>query len=243
MQAFKLNIAVHKWLSLIVGLQLLIWLATGLYFNLMDHSKATGNAFRVHAHHEGNLPSFDLVATSELQSEPPLELKLVWLLQQPYYHLIYERGQHNYQSRHSTLFDATTGKQHALTAQQVFTLAQDSYSGTGKLNTPVLAEPPFSDYVGQQNSMWMVAVDDEVNTTIYMDAVTGQVLRHANDDSRLKDLMMKLHFMDYGNSGGFNHWLIIVFAIATLILSSTGVIWLVQQYRKGALKFSRRKKR
>ena len=84
--------------------------------------------------------------------------------------------------------------------------------------------------------MWQVAVEDENNTTIYLDSITGQVLRHANDDFRLKDLMMKLHFMDYGNSGGFNHWLIIAFAFATLFLSITGVTWLIQQYRSGLLK-------
>lgn len=76
--------------------------------------------------------------------------------------------------------------------------------------------------------MWQVQAQDDNNTSIYLDAVTGQVLRHANDDFRLKDLMFKLHFMDYGNTGGFNHWLIICFAIATLLLSITGVTWLVQ---------------
>ena len=36
----------HKWLSLLVGLQLLVWLGTGLYFNLMDHQKASGNQYK-----------------------------------------------------------------------------------------------------------------------------------------------------------------------------------------------------
>ena len=38
---------IHKWLSLLVGLQLLIWLGTGLYFNLMDPVEASGNEYRV----------------------------------------------------------------------------------------------------------------------------------------------------------------------------------------------------
>ena len=33
----------HKWLSLVVFIQLFIWLGTGLFFNLMDHDKARGN--------------------------------------------------------------------------------------------------------------------------------------------------------------------------------------------------------
>ena len=31
---------IHKWLSLLVGLQLLIWIGSGLFFNLMDHDKS-----------------------------------------------------------------------------------------------------------------------------------------------------------------------------------------------------------
>ena len=236
MRLFKLNTTIHKWLSLFVGLQLLIWLGTGLYFNLMDHSKASGNELRVHSHHEGSITGFDLFPIKDITSNAPQEVNLIWVLHQPYYHFVFDKGQHSYQERHSKLFDAVTGKPFNLSEEQVLTLAKNSYSGQGKLTTPVLSQPPFSDHVRQQNPMWQVAVEDENNTTIYLDSITGQVLRHANDDFRLKDLMMKLHFMDYGNSGGFNHWLIIAFAFATLFLSITGVTWLIQQYRSGLLK-------
>lgn len=238
MQGNKLNTSVHKWLSLIVGLQLIVWLGTGLYFNLMDHRKASGNERRVVAHQRGNVADFNLMPVSHIQSRSPLEVKLIWVLHQPYYHFIFDRGQHSYQKRDSALFDAVTGKQITLSQKQILTLAQSSYSGTGQLASAVLTQPPFSDHVRQQNPMWVVAVGDENNTTIYLDSITGQILRHANDDFRLKDLMMTLHFMDYGNSGGFNHWWIIAFAFATLLLSITGITWLIQQYQNGLLKLS-----
>ena len=238
MRLYKLNTSVHKWLSLIVGLQLLVWLGTGLYFNLMDHTKASGNEFRVHSHHDGNIADFNLIPVSEINSESPLEVKLIWVLHRPYYHFIYEKGQHSYQKQESKLFDATTGKRFNLSKEQILTLALNSYSGSGDLTTPVLTQPPFSDYVSQQNLMWQVDVKDENSTTVYLDSTTGQILRHANDDFRLKDLMMMLHFMDYGKSGGFNHWWIIALAFATLFLSITGVTWLIQQYQNGLLKLS-----
>ena len=238
MRLYKLNTSVHKWLSLIVGLQLLIWLGTGLYFNLMDHSKASGNEFRVHSHNVGNIADFNLIPVSEVNSDSPLEIKLIWVLDQPYYHFIFEKGQHSYQKQHSKLFDAITGKQFNLSEKQILTLARNSYSGLGQLTNPVLMQPPFSDYVRQRNPMWQVAVRDENNTTIYLDSITGQILRHANDDFRLKELMMKLHFMDYGSSGGFNHWWIIAFAFATLFLSITGITWLIQKYKNGLLKLN-----
>ena len=83
MRLFKLNTSVHKWLSLVVGLQLLIWLGTGLYFNLMDHNKASGNELRVHSHHEGNITDFIFTPIKDITSEAPQEVKLIWILHQP----------------------------------------------------------------------------------------------------------------------------------------------------------------
>ena len=245
MQLFKLNTSLHKWLSLLIGVQLLIWLGTGLYFNLMDSDKARGNEFRQSYSQKGNLADFELIKLDKVSEDIALEVNLIWILHQPYYHAIYEQGEHSYQKYHAKVFDAVTGQPFELSKQQALMIAQNTYSGDGQLAMPMLVQPLIADYVRQQNPMWQVAVNDENNTTIYLDGLTGKVLRHVNDDSRLKDLMMKLHFMDYGNSGGFNHWLIIAFAIGCLLLSITGVTWLVQLYQNGLLsiKWSRKSHR
>ncbi|MDN3651848.1 2Fe-2S iron-sulfur cluster-binding protein [Thalassotalea ponticola] len=238
MSLIKSTKTVHKWLSLVVGVQLIIWLATGVYFNLSDHHKAGGHEYRAHSHSEQRLSAFELTPITAIASKQPISVKLIWVLERPYYYFVYQMGEHNYQKKHAELFDAVTGEPFSLSASQALMIAQQSYSGPGQLNQAELVQPPFDDYVAQQNPLWKVDVADDNNTTIYLDAVTGQVLRHANDDFRLNDLMLKLHFMDYGNSGGFNHWLIICFAIFTLLLSITGGIWLIQQYQNGLLKLS-----
>ena len=33
----------HKWAAVLVGIQFMIWLGSGLYFNFMDHKKAAGH--------------------------------------------------------------------------------------------------------------------------------------------------------------------------------------------------------
>ena len=248
----KSSKTLHKWLSLFVGVQLIIWLATGVYFNLMDHHKAGGHEYRVHSHSEERLSAFELspvslvgrtsLSNTSMGSKQPISVKLIWILEHPYYHFVYQAGQHSYQKSHSELFDAVSGEPFQLSSTQALNIAQQSYSGSGEFMKAELTQPPFDDYLAQKNPMWKVEVIDENNTTIYLDGVTGKVIRHANDDLRLKELMMKLHFMDYGSSGGFNHWWIIAFAIATLLLSITGVIWLIQQYQNGLLKLSWRQK-
>ena len=235
MRWFKFNISLHKWLSLVVGIQLLIWIGTGLYFNLMDHKKASGNTQRVHVEHEVGVLDSRFFPLSDLQTQAPIEVDLLWILNRPYYQLVYEKGEHSYQVRRSQLFDAISGAPFTLNKNQALTIARRSYSGMGVLSEARFLQPPFSDDVKQQNPLWQIKANDKYNTVIYLDGVNGRVARHVTDDVRLKDLMMKLHFMDYFNTGGFNHWLIIVFALGTLILSVTGVTWLIKQWQSGQI--------
>lgn len=262
MASFKRKAAwVHKWISLLVGAQLLIWLVTGLYFNLMDAEKASGNELRAAkpshlAIKETNrrdafflkmLPVKELALEerSSHPTEPLKKIELVWVLEHPYYHVISRQGPHAYQPRSSLLFDAVSGDRTALTPAQIAQIAESSYTGDSALGRPELLQPPFSDYAAQQNPMWKVSANDKNNTAIYLDSVTGQVIKHVNDDARLKALMFKLHFMDYGlhfmdydSTGGFNHGLVIVFAISALMLSVLGVMLLVQRYQQGNFSLS-----
>lgn len=239
MRFFRLNMSLHNWLSLFVGVQLFVWLATGLYFNLMDADKATGNIYRDWSQSAGNPADFTFAPLSAIATDDPVEVTVIWIQQHPYYYVVYEQGMHSYQARRAQLFDAVTGTPFTLDAATVHSIARASYTGEGRLGEAVLAQPPFEDDIRQQNPMWKVAADDALNTTIYLDAVTADILKHVNDDVRLKDFMLKLHFMDYGNTGGFNHWLIMTAAFSTLLLSITGCIWLLKRYQNDELRLTR----
>lgn len=230
------NAVWHKWLSLLVGLQLLIWLATGLYFNLMDHDKASGNQYRQSVIAEVPEVKPGFYPLQLLPGKSPLKVDVVWVAGHPYYQLYYSLPEHNYQLRESQMRNAITGEPWLLDAQTAQRLAEASYTGPGQASQAELLTPPFADLVRQQNPLWQVSFDDEINTVVYLDKDTGQVVRHINDHARLKDLMLKLHFMDYFNTGGFNHPLIILVGLMTLGLSLTGITWLFQRFRQGQLR-------
>ena len=46
---------IHKWASVIVGIQFLLWLLSGIYYNLMDSSKAYGHTYKNHGHAGGEI--------------------------------------------------------------------------------------------------------------------------------------------------------------------------------------------
>lgn len=245
MKGHRVSLIIHRWTGLLVGLQLFIWVATGLYFNVIGHQTASLNEFRIAVDHSGNRPLEALTPVSTLplvssEFETVNSISLIWLLQHPYYKVVYAQGAHRYQAKHIRLFDAITGDARQIDTQQAFAIAQASYADASRLMAPMLLTPPIDDLPKEQNSVWQVRVNDSKNTNIYIDAQTGDIIKFVDDDSRLTALMMKLHFMDYGNSGEFNHPLIILFALMSLLQAATGVSWLVNLYKRGNLNLKRR---
>jgi len=232
------NKLLHKWISVLVGIQFLIWLGTGLYFNLMDHRKASGNELRQRVSQVGVISDFNLKPLSHFSQISAESVNLVWVLGKPYYEFVIQRAPHSYQRQSRQLFDATNGKLFALDEQTATQIAKLSYKGKGIVSQTTLFTSRIDELPRQQNPVWQVRFEDQNQTNVYVDAVDGRVLAHINDDRRLRNLMFKLHFMDYFNTGGFNHWLIIVFALLSLVLSVTGVIWLIELVKSKQIVFA-----
>lgn len=53
--------SIHKWASVIVGIHFLLWLSSGVYFNLMDHDKAAGLTHRIYLQTDEKIDSQNLV--------------------------------------------------------------------------------------------------------------------------------------------------------------------------------------
>ena len=235
----------HKWLSLLVGLQLLIWLGTGIYFNLMDHQKASGNQFR----QEPAVAQVDTTRLIEPQlvlakSKQAVSLKQISLVAQPYYLLTHTKGLYSHFKNEYSLVDAYTGEPVVIGELMAADLAQSSYKGEGVVNSVIKLSPPYDDIPREQNEVWQVNFVDEVNTSVYIDAGSGRIIKHSNDDTRFVDIFFMLHFMDYGTEGSFNNVQIIIFALFALFFALTGFIWTIELGFNGQYKVSfGRKKR
>lgn len=243
---FKLSTikSLHKWLSLLVFIQLFIWLGTGMFFNLMDHDKASGNKYRQalvsqKVDHQRLLnPQILLTASKFLASE----ITLVQRLGKPYYLLTHDKGLYKHFDSHFSLVDAYTGIVKQVDIEMASALALASYSGSGKIATTSLVMPPVEDFLKEKNNLWQVNFIDELQTSVYINASSGQLVGHSNEDKRFVDFFFMLHFMDYpifGRSavGGFNNWQISIFAILTLLFCLTGLIWTLELLIKGRYKF------
>ena len=229
---------IHKWASVIVGVQFLIWLGSGMYFNFMDHTKAAGHTYKVHQHPSLAWNTLALQEPADVlrQYAPSTTLSLIELAQKPYYLLNHQRGLYaNFVNKHS-LVDARTGLPVTLDVDFARQLASASYNGPGEIVSATLLQPPIADLLKQKNPVWQVNFADEINTSVYVEADSGRIAGHSDDDKRLADFFLKLHFMDYANEGSFNSALMIVFAFIALWLSGTGLVWTIDLALRGQYK-------
>jgi uncharacterized iron-regulated membrane protein len=237
--------SLHKWLSLLVFIQLFIWLGSGLFFNLMDHDKARGNQYRqaaaVQIIDNQRLLNPDSIITNSRRQVS--EVALIQRLGHPYYLLTHEKGLYSHFKSDLSLVDAYTGIELVIDENVAGKLAKANYKGTGDINSVVKLSPPIADMLKERNTVWQINFSDNLDTSVYLDASSGRIVGHSNEDKRFVDFFFMLHFMDYpflgdGSVGGFNNGQITFFALLTLVFCLTGFIWVIELLRKGRYKFS-----
>jgi hypothetical protein len=228
----------HKWASVLVGLQLVLWLCSGLYFNLMDHTKAAGQLYRNHQPPGLVIDTSQLVEPGQVLATfaPSVSLSTITLLDQPYYLLTHIQGLYKHFVNDYTLVNAYTGSQVIIDKEMAQDLAKNSYSGPGELTLARLVYPPIDDFPAFKNPVWQLHFADEINTRVYLETTSGRIVGHSDEHKRLADIFFMLHFMDYTNAGSFNSIQMMFFAFITLWLSLSGLIWSVNlglsgQYR------------
>ena len=217
----------HKWLGLIVGLQVLLWTISGLIFAWLDHHEVSAE-HSVHTPDPAVLtPSMSLVEpaswSSGLASGEILEIRLTSFLDKWVWRIETRSG--------TTLHSATSGEQLRLTEDLVGELAQRQYVGDGRLAS-VAFHPASTMETRDSGATWEARFDDERGTTLYFSADDGRLVEARNDPWRLFDFFWMLHTMDYLGRDNFNNPLVITVGFAALWLALSGALLLLRSFRR-----------
>lgn len=215
---------IHKWIGLLIGIQFVLWLGSGLIMSLLDHDQVQGHGYRAHGTKAQPWPKNALPANAVLgKGESTIQrVSSGWLLERPVYQA--------FNGEKTRLADALSGMPIDIDAPLASRLAQASYNGPGKAQAPLLLEHTMEvrDHEGR---LWRVDFKDEQETTVYLSAQTGEVLEHRNRTWRLFDMVWMLHIMDYTGRKNFNNPLVITAGIGGLWLALTGIWLLITSFR------------
>ena len=227
----KWIVRVHKWIALIVGLQIVLWIAGGLVMSAIPIEIVRGEhkieEHRVVLLNTGNLLSI-ASAAEKIGSNAIKSAELGEMLGKPVWRIVDENSE-------TVIVDAQTGEiLSPLSDTLARQVAEHDYNGeAASISVEQLKLPP-SEY-NKPGPVWRVAFDDRDKTTIYVDPSLGEVTARRSQTWRFFDFFWKLHVMDYDDGSDFNHPLLITAAGMAVFVAMSGFILLIIKMRRSLI--------
>jgi len=213
----------HKWLGLIIGIQVLFWAAGGFVMTFFDieevrgeHTMAKPAAFSLNER-------VTITANQALQQIDfaPERITLKGLLGKPVWVATNQEQQ--------AIVDATTGqKLSPLDESLARQVALADFSGEGELAELTLLSEELGEVRGKGLPIWQAQFNDSDNTRVYISPQNGEVVARRNDTWRVFDFFWMLHIMDYKNRTDFNHPLVVFAALLALFMTLSGLYLVIK---------------
>jgi hypothetical protein len=223
----------HRWLGLLIGIQLLLWTASGLYFGLIPIETIRGED-RIREAEPVNFAFTPLVSPAQAiaalvgESGPSVQVRAVQLrklLGRSVYEIRYDLGGES----HIRLADAGSGALlPSLSREQAEAVAREDFASDAVILSTEFIEQvaPGDEYRNGPLPAWRVRFDDPDAVVIYVVAQSGKVGARRNDRWRLFDLMWMLHILDFENRDNFNTLLLQFLASLGIVTILSGfILW------------------
>ncbi len=216
----------HKWLGLLVGLQVILWAVSGVMFAWLDPAAVAAAGSVRTAEPTVLLPA-------AVKSEPatwvrdyaqqdlydiravPLADRWVWRIE------LQDRVELR------AIEDGAPVQLDEAWARQ---LALGRYGGSGSLVAATLQTSPDIESRAS-GPVWRAQFDDAQRTALYFAADDGHFITARSASWRVFDFFWMLHTMDYAGRDNFNNPLIITVGMAALWLTISGIVLLLRSFR------------
>ncbi len=219
----------HRWLALVIGLQLLAWSLGGFMFSILDIDNVHGDWER------------------DMRPPPPLDIELVTLTPADALAAAAAEGIAREDVVRVSIGQRFEGIGYDLLNERGVAIATvDAASGvvTQRISQNEAAQAALSDftpdatvrsveylegdapseYRGNPMPVYRVDLEHPKNPHIYLSPVTGEVIKRRNRPWRIFDFFWMLHIMDYRERSDFNHWLLSGASAVAILTSTTGLI-------------------
>lgn len=224
---YKFSRKIHKWFGLVLGLQVVIWIASGLLMSAMPIEKVRGKHLQGAKEKEEmdfSLYKVSLNTVLKAQTTSPKQVKFYRIQGQPVYDIQYEKE--------TVILSGLDGSILApLTMKEIEELAIAYHANPVAIASIQLLEAAPDEAAPVKGPVWQVVFDDWLDSTFYLHPKTGQLLRVRSDMWRLFDFVWMLHIMDYETRSNINNPMLILFAASGLIFALSGIVLLFQTVR------------
>lgn len=229
MQLARLASWVHKWLALLIGVQVVFWVVSGLFFTLFPIEQIRSEHL-VRSPQEVRAIDFaalgDLGLIHDAQNRAPTKVTLEQRADGPVAVAEFADGD-------PILFDAATLRPLSpLDRDAALRIAHNHLTLTSAPIAAALVSEQSAEYRGPLPA-WRVEFA-EGGLSVYVAANTGAVTARRSDLWRLYDTLWALHIMDWRDHENFNHPLIIAVTFITLLSVIAGIVLIPYRVRFGS---------
>lgn len=229
MTARKTTYVFHRWIGLVVSIQLLAWSLGGLIFSISPIDSVRGRTdateFAIEAIPVATIDSLGVARPTSLQDN--IAVGSVTLVDRglgPFWEWRDQAG--DVLAR----VDPASGNTMAqLTENNAIALAQRDFKNdiapTAARATLITKDPP-TEYRAGVLPAWQVELEHSRDPHIYINAQTGAITARRNWLWRTFDFFWMLHTMDYAGRDNFNHLLLTSFSVLAVLTSASGLtLW------------------
>lgn len=223
------TIRVHKWVALIVGIQIVLWIMGGVVMSILPLERVRGE-HNIAERDELVIDPSELItpeaAAAALELDDGVaEIRLQAWQGRPVYNV--------YRSDWtSSLVDARTGERLTpISRETAIEIARADHAGDPEIAAVEFFEEPTWEY-RRPGAAWRISFADGEGTRLYVSPDTGLVMARRNDDWRLFDFFWMLHIMDYEERENFNNPLLITASLFALITVLAGLLLLVLRMQR-----------
>ena len=220
---FKYLTRVHKWAGLIIGIQITLWMVSGLFMSWFYIQDIRGEWIAEQTDFADQTQNIiSLTQAIGLYDGEVSAAARENYAGYPVYTLSGSEGR--------VTLDARSGEQWSSLSQNDITrAAQSYYFGEGAIKDMTLINEAPAEY-GGPIPVWKVDMDDKQRTHLYIDTDTAALHSVRTRLWRVYDLMWMLHIMDYKTRDNFNTWWLRLAAFVGLLFALTGIGLLVHRF-------------
>ena len=224
----------HRYIGLLLALQLLAWTLGGIWFTWNDIDNIHGDHLRNTEIKENSqqLISPQITFDNIDDFKRLRNLKVTTFIDQPAYNISYISQD---QSHKTQLVNAVNGTLIAeVNQQQAIAIAKSHASFKADIDNAELITQTgkHHEYRGKPLPAWAITFDYPSSPTFYISAQLGTMVSVRHNAWRIFDFLWMLHTMDYEGRDDFGNWLIKIFSIIALITAISGIVLFVISSKK-----------
>jgi len=225
---------IHKWAGLVLGIQIILWFASGLFMSFFHIDKVHGDhlaegrtwplrmeqmvpvseAHALYVKHQEDAYCSPKQRNACIINEPQT-VKLLSAMGAPVWEFDDGKSKIHYAGIPAAPWPG-------LSEDMIRRAARSYYKGSAEIEKAVLFTEIIPKDFRKDIPIWQISFDDKPRTRLYISPVDGELINVRTRLWRTFDFMWMLHIMDYKERDNINLWWLKLAAFAALLFALSG---------------------